>query len=157
MRISLALILLVAACGDSSDAAVCHFPSGRPCGPGELCLARAGDECNYVTCADGALQSTAVACQAGTTAPVAGGPFVCDPAQVALAQAGTLTPPPAPCPLGSLYALTVTDQFVGGGQFVQCVPLSQCQPIACDPAYAGDGCPTGYGCDATLRQCTPGA
>ncbi|MBL8627057.1 MAG: hypothetical protein JNK64_37555 [Myxococcales bacterium] len=152
LRLCLAASLLLAACADDSADAVCHFASGRPCAPGELCFGPPGDECNYYTCTDGALVGTAVACSAAVVIPVPDGPFVCDPAAVRLRDA-TITPPLEPCPLGGLYALQVSDAFVGGAQFQACVPTDTCAPIACDPAYGGDGCPTGYGCDAARRRC----
>ena len=152
VRLCLASSLLLAACADDSADAVCHFASGRPCAPGELCLGPQGEECNYYTCTDGALVGTAVGCSTAPVDPVSSGPFTCDPAAVRLRDA-TITPPPEPCPLGGLYALQVSDAFVGGAQFQACVPTDTCAPIACDPAYAGDGCPTGYGCDAATRRC----
>ncbi len=152
LRLLLGASLLLGACADDPADAVCHFPSGRPCAPGELCLGSPGDECNYYTCTDGALLGSAVACSAGAITPVSGGPFVCDPAAVRLAGA-MITPPPAPCPLGGLYALQVSDAFVGGAQFQACVPTDACQPIACDPAYGGDGCPSGFGCAPATGRC----
>lgn len=149
----IAAVISAAACaGDDDPGAVpaqCHFASGRPCPPGVLCMAPQGDECNYVYCSvEPALVGTAVGCQADTVAPVAGGPFNCDPATVTLPQ-HSVTPPPAPCPLGGLYALDPARAL----PFVQCVPVAQCQPIACDPAFAGDGCPSAHRCDAETRTC----
>lgn len=144
--------LALGACADDAADAVCHFASGRPCAPGDLCLGPQGVECNYYTCTDGALIGTAIACSAAPVDPVSPGPYACDPALVHLRDA-MITPPQAPCPLGNLYALTVTDAFIGGGQFEACVPTAFCAPIACDPAFHGDGCPTGYGCDAATRRC----
>lgn len=152
VRLCLASSLLLAACADDAADAVCHFASGRPCAPGELCLGPPGNECNYYTCTGGALIGTAIACAAAPIAPATAGPYVCDPATVRVAEA-TITPPPAPCPLGGLYALQVSDAFVGGAQFEACVPTEACAPIACDPAYAGDGCPTGYGCAPATGRC----
>lgn len=152
LRLCLASSLLLAACADDPSDAVCHFASGRPCAPGELCLGPQGNECNYYTCTDGALVGTAVGCSVAPIAPATGGPFTCDPAAVRLAGTG-ITPPAAPCPLGGLYALQVSDAFVGGGQFLACVPIDACGSIACDPAFDGDGCPSGAYYDSANGRC----
>jgi hypothetical protein len=150
-----ALALAVAACTDSAapgdtpdagDAAGCHFPSGRPCPPGKVCLGTAGNECNYVACTtrDGepSLRGTALACGPAPIEPAPGGPFVCDPGVLDIvSDSGSFTPPQAPCPLGGLW--TIEDGFWG-----RCVPASQCAPLACDPAYGDDGCPSFHRCDA---------
>ena len=127
-------------------AEVCHFPSGRPCRDDAVCMGRQGNECNYVSCEEGELRSTAVGCGTAEVAPLPGGPFDCDPA-VIVRTPGSLTPPSFPCPLGSLHR--VENNTVYG----PCVPLAQCKPIACDPDFGGDGCPSTHTCDPSSRTC----
>jgi len=97
------------------------------------------------------LVSGAVGCGTGVTAPVPGGPFDCDPSLIARdpAARGGFTPPSGPCPIGSLWALDTTRAL----PYLFCVPVAQCRPIACDPRYAGDGCPADYVCAAATRTC----
>jgi hypothetical protein len=149
MRRLLAFLVLLG-CADDAPA-VCHFPSGRPCRADEVCLGSQGGECNYVGCAvdgdgRGELRGTAVACAAAPVAPAAGGPFVCDPGAFTDVRAGVFTPPRAPCPLGGLW--TIEDGFWG-----TCVPVAQCLPLPCDPAYGDDGCPSSQRCDDASRTC----
>jgi hypothetical protein len=152
MAVALALVVACHA-SDASDASegsdgppdACYFASGRPCSVGEVCLGEAGDECNYYTCQDGRLIGGAVGCAPGEVPPVAGGPFDCDPS---LITSGDSTPPPSPCPLGGLY--TIEDGFFG-----RCVPVAQCQPLPCNPAFNDDGCPSSYTCDGASSTCQP--
>jgi len=153
MRALIASLILVAACGDSSDdVQICHFPSGRPCPADTVCLGIQGAECNYYTCTpDGDIVGTALGCLAGDTEPQPGGPFNCDPATVTIEPSqGGITPPQGGCFLG---ALRVIDPSSSVFPFRECVPISQCLPIACDPQFHGDGCPSGTGCDAASRTC----
>ncbi len=152
MRALLAFCVLVA-CGDSSDEVqVCHFESGRPCPADTVCLGPQGTECNYYVCtSDGSITGTALGCQAGVTDPVSGGPFNCDPATVTREPSeGGITPPQGGCFLG---ALRVIDPSSSVFPFRECVPVSQCLPIACDPQFNGDGCPSGTTCDAATETC----
>ncbi|MEZ4404561.1 MAG: hypothetical protein R3B06_31360 [Kofleriaceae bacterium] len=144
---TVAALALTAACSAAPDpAATCAFPSGRPCPPGQACLASPGDECNYVACIDGELLGTAVACSAEPIPSTGGGPYDCDPASVPVTTG--LLPPPAPCPLGGLYTIE-------RGFFRTCVPVEECAPLPCDPAYGGDGCPSSYTCAPASRTCVP--
>ncbi len=149
MRIAACLFVAwmaaLAACRDAPR--VCHFESGRPCVEGEICLGTRGAECGYVACLEGGLGGSLPGCSRGTVEPVADGPFDCDPANLEL---DGYLPPPAPCPLGALYS--IEDGFYG-----RCVPVSQCLPLPCDPAYGGDGCPIDYVCDAASSTCVPGS
>jgi hypothetical protein len=158
--VSLLLLGVTAACNGSGDpgdvdhdappqAAVCHFTSGRPCTADHACMGAKGDECNYYACNDGQLLGGAVGCSPGTVEPIAGGPFNCDPASIALTQPGLLTPPNGACPIGSLWALDASREI----PYLQCVPLDQCVPIPCDPQWNGDGCPGDYVCDAASSTC----
>jgi hypothetical protein len=154
MRLLATATLLLVACtsNDPGQAIeVCHFESGRPCPADTVCLGTQGNECNYFACdVDGQLVGTAIGCQAGTVDPVAGAPFNCDPATLSNdAAPGSITPPQGACPLGALYALDPAQPF----PFLFCVPVEQCAPIACDPQFDGDGCPSGYGCSAATRTC----
>lgn len=152
MRRILFLIAILAGCGSEDQIEVCHFASGRPCPSDQLCLGEKGDECRYLSCVQGEIVSGgAIACSAGTTDPQPGGPFNCDPATVAHdpdAETG-FTPPNGACPIGSLYALDPARAL----PYLFCVPVAQCAPIACDPAFAGDGCPADYVCDGASRTC----
>ena len=155
MRILITAVLLLttAACdAREPEIEVCHFDSGRPCRADTVCLAEQGGDCNYVACReDGSLESTALGCSSVPARPVPGGPFECDPSMI-VREPGSLTPPgEGPCPLGSL--LRVENNELRG----PCVPLAQCKPIACDPVYRGDGCPSEYACDPASRTCVPQA
>jgi hypothetical protein len=149
------LTLLATACAaddpDGPDAIeTCHFVSGRPCEPGELCMGTKGGECNYYTCTRDGIVGSAIGCFADEVEPVEGGPFNCDPATVVHTSGETArTPPNGWCPIGSLYALNPESII----PYLFCVPLEQCAPIACDPQWNGDGCPSGYGCDAATETC----
>jgi hypothetical protein len=160
MRIAIAaLVAVFTACSTEPaepagpDAAeACHFPSGRPCPIGEVCLNTPGEECNYVACSvrggEPRLVGTAIGCAAAPIADAPGGPFECDPGVLAIvSDSGSFTPPQAPCPLGGLW--TVEDGFWG-----RCVPTAQCAPLACDPAF-GDGCPSFHRCDQGSETCVP--
>lgn len=155
MRRILFLIAFVAGCASDpgSEVEVCHFASGRPCPADQLCLGEKGGECQYLSCVQGEIVSGgAVACVAGTTDPQAtGAPFNCDPATVPRdpEAESAFTPPNGPCPIGSLYALDPARAL----PYLFCVPVAQCAPIACDPGFAGDGCPADYGCDGATRTC----
>lgn len=140
-----AVLLASAACADEdSGPPTCHFASGRPCPAGVVCLGAQGNECNYYTCdADGALVGTAIACMPGTIPASGAGPHDCDPTHVTV---GVGTPPPAPCPLGGLYTIE-------NGFYRTCVPVAECRPLPCDPAFAGDGCPSNHTCDAATHTC----
>jgi len=154
MRVLIVLYLFAACSNDPGDEVqVCYFESGRPCPADTICLGPQGTECNYYPCQpDGSIIGSALGCQAGTTDPVAGGPFNCDPATIVREPAeGGITPPQGGCFLG---ALRVLDPAFPSFPFRDCVPVSQCAPIACDPQFNGDGCPSGYGCDAASRTCT---
>jgi hypothetical protein len=135
---------------DAGQPFVCHFPSGRPCAAGDICMNVKGSECEPVLC-NGETRRLevggAAACVPGQTDPVPGGPFDCDPAH--LDFRGGITPPPAPCRIGALF------QINGTTYGMQCVPVSQCLPLPCDPQYSGDGCPSNYACDATTLTCVP--
>ena len=128
---------------------VCHFPSGRPCRSDTVCLADQGVECNYIYCDEGHLRSTAIGCGFGEVPPLEGGPFDCDPS-VIVRRPGPLLPPNGYCPLGSLRRIENNGLYSH-----DCVPLAQCKPIPCDPAYRGDGCPSTYTCDPTSSTCVP--
>jgi hypothetical protein len=147
MRTLVACFLLAALAGCDDTPPVCHFPSGRPCPTGAACLNVQGQECSYVACLDGTLQGAAVACMPGPIQPSGTGPHDCDPSGVP-APDGLLTPPNGGCPIGGLY--TIVNHFWG-----TCVPVAECRPLPCDPAYAGDGCPSNHGCDALTRLCVP--
>jgi hypothetical protein len=142
---ALLALAALAACDDTS-ADACAFESGRACAVGATCLGAQGDECNYATCdiVDGEprLIATAIGCAAAPIEPAPDGPFVCDPA----ALDRPFTPPQAPCPLGGLW--TIEDNAWG-----RCVPASPCEPLACDPEPAGDGCPSLHVCDPATRTC----
>jgi hypothetical protein len=151
MRALIAVVLLIVAACDTREPEieieVCHFDSGRPCPADTVCLGSQGAECNYVACRDdGSLESTAIGCSTDEAPPLTGGPFDCDPG-IIVREPGSLTPPAWTCPLGSLVKI-VDNQLTG-----PCVPLAQCKPIACDPAFRGDGCPVDHDCDATSRTC----
>lgn len=155
MRALILLLVIVGVVGCDGAIEVCHFASGRPCPSDRACLGPQGDECNYYACRpeEGVILGTAIACQAGVTEPVAGGPFNCDPATIAVDR-GLLTPPPAPCPLGSLWSIHLPPDTGGVyGHWGRCVPVAQCRPIPCDPAFAGDGCPSDHVCAAATRTC----
>jgi hypothetical protein len=92
---------------------------------------------------DGELWGTAVACEPDEVEPGPNPPYHCDPSAI---SPYTETPPQEPCPLGALQA--IADGFYAG-----CVPVEQCEPLACDPAYGGDGCPIDYMCDETSSTC----
>jgi hypothetical protein len=130
------------------EVGVCHFPSGRPCREDAVCMSTQGSECNYVSCEYRQLRSTMADCSSEEVPPLPGGPFDCDPGLIVRMQ-GRLTPPSVRCPLGSLHR--VENDTVDG----PCVPLAQCKPIACDPAYGGDGCPSNYACDPASSTCVP--
>ncbi|HVK85948.1 MAG TPA: hypothetical protein VM513_17630 [Kofleriaceae bacterium] len=148
--IAAAIAVALAGCESGADDATCYFPSGRPCHLGEVCLGRQLDECNYYSaCNDGGLAGTAIACTHEPIEPVAGGPFLCDPSLIPRNSTRDFTPPPAPCPLGSLWALDPEREL----PYIQCVPVAQCEPIRCDPAFAGDGCPSNHECDAVTYTC----
>ena len=151
MRALLAATLLCLTACTSNDPAAhdCHFVSGRPCADGDVCMGAKGDECNYPTCVDGDLFSGAVFCQPGTTEPVPGGPFNCDPATIPGGREGVIIPPNGTCPLGSLYALDPAR----AAPYLFCVPVAQCAPIPCDPQWNGDGCPADFVCDSGSRTC----
>jgi hypothetical protein len=146
MRFALLAVALAACATDATSTEACSFPSGRPCPLGEVCLNVAGAECNYVSCSvqggELRLTGTAVGCAEAPIAAAPGGPFVCDPGALAsVGETGSFTPPQAPCPLGGLW--TIEDGFWG-----RCVPATQCAPLACDPAFGDDGCPSFHRCDA---------
>ena len=139
-------------CEQAADVEVCHFASGRPCRADEVCLGAKGDECNYYVCQDGALIGGAVACSAGEVPAAPGGPFTCDPSAIERAPGtGGFVPPPAPCPLGGLWTIDPAR----GVPYGACVPVAQCAPLPCDPAFAGDGCPADHVCDAATSTCVP--
>lgn len=147
MMMIAAWMVSLASC--ASDAPrVCHFESGRPCAEGDICLGTQGNECSYAACdgESGELFGAPVACLRGTVEPLPGGPFNCDPSD--LDFGGGYLPPRAPCPLGALYSIE-------GTTYGACVPVSQCRPLPCDPAYGGDGCPIDYTCDAGSSTCVP--
>jgi len=128
----------------STQAATCKFESGRPCPPGTTCLGAQGNECNYYNCQGDRLEGTAIACGTATYPTPAVGPLVsCDPAE--LARHGT--PPPGPCALGELHSITAA------GGWGSCVSTRQCKPLACDPAWQGDGCPSFHTCDPATSLC----
>jgi len=135
--------------GPDAAPVVCHFQSGRPCVEGDICLGPQGGECNYAFCdpmSDDIL-GTAVACMRGQIDTTPAGPFDCDPA---LLQYQGYLPPPAPCPLGALYTIQ-------NGAWGNCVAVSNCKPLPCNPAYGGDGCPIDYVCDAASSTCVLGS
>jgi hypothetical protein len=135
----------LAACA-GEEPRVCHFPSGRPCVEGEICLGEQGLECGYVYCEPdtGSLAASAPgACFPGPTPEQPGGPFDCDPGNLDL---DGYLPPSAPCPLGALWSIE-------NGFYGRCVPVTQCLPLPCDPRYGGDGCPSDYVCDAASSTC----
>ncbi len=151
------MVLLGAACAAEPEPSikVCHFASGRPCPADTVCLGSKGNECNYASC-DSQDDSdtpvgTAVACAPGETAPVAGGPFNCDPSTIARdpLEGGAFPPPNGVCPLGSLYALDPAR----ASPYLFCVPVEQCEPLPCDPQFAGDGCPADLVCAPASGTC----
>jgi hypothetical protein len=168
MRVFLIAIAALAACGgkrggggdarsadspptvvedkDAGQPYVCHFPSGRPCVEGDICIGMQGNECNYVFCdpRTGGVFGTAVGCGRGKFDTTPAGPFDCDPALVQYEAYR----PPMPCPLGGLYTIQ-------NGGWGTCVAVSNCKPLPCNPAYKGDGCPSDYVCDATSSTCVP--
>lgn len=157
MRAVLVLGLIAAACSNDAgdEVTLCYFESGRPCPADTVCLGPKGDECNYYTCQpDGSIVGTALGCLEGDTEPQpTGAPFNCDPATITREPGeGGFTPPQGGCFLG---ALRVIDPSRPVFPFGACVPVEQCLPIACDPRFDGDGCPSGLGCDADSRTCGP--
>lgn len=143
------LVVVVAACGDTGTALDehCHFATGRACSVGEVCFGGQGNECNYYACAstDAAPSGTALACTEEPFTQAPGGPFDCDPANLA---AGAFTPPPAPCGLGGLWTIE-------NGAWGRCVHASQCVPLPCEPAFGDEGCVVGFSCDAATQTCQP--
>lgn len=132
------------------DAAVCFFPSGRPCSPDRACFGGQDNDCNYYVCVSGQPTGTAIAC-AGlpvTTPADPGRKVNCDPGSIrrnSRTNVG-LTPPQQPCPLGQL-------QHIEGGLFVGCVAVDRCLPWTCEARFGNEGCPSTMVCNAITGMC----